>query len=53
MDTVKQHTEEVFKLKFVRSIAEALQIPVSRVKARPRRRSSLGHRLGHHSAVAF
>ncbi|CAJ1436061.1 unnamed protein product [Effrenium voratum] len=32
MDTVKLHTEEVFKMKFVRSIADALQIPKHRVK---------------------
>eukprot|EP00435_Cladocopium_sp_Y103_P073500 s292_g43.t3 len=32
METVKLHSEEVFKLKFVRSIADALQIPKHRVK---------------------
>jgi len=32
MDTVAMHTEDVFKLKFIRSIAEALQIPKHRVK---------------------
>ncbi|CAK8987752.1 Hypothetical protein (Fragment) [Durusdinium trenchii] len=32
METVKLHTEEVFKMKFIRSIAEALQIPKHRVK---------------------
>eukprot|EP00439_Symbiodinium_sp_Y106_P000642 s7057_g1.t1 len=34
MDTVAMHTEDVFKLKFIRSIAEALQIPKHRVKVR-------------------
>lgn len=41
METVKLHTEEVFKLKFVRSIAEALQIPKHRVKVNGFERGSV------------
>lgn len=41
METVKLHSEEVFKLKFVRSIADALQIPKHRVKVNGFERGSV------------